>query len=267
MSEILFTLKDIAFRYPSDKNNVISDISLTVSKGELIGVIGPNGAGKSTFLKTASGIQKKSSGEITISGRKIEEYSRKEMAVKLSFLAQDVHEWYDISVEEITLLGRAPYLQGMGFAGEKDIALCHESMRLCGIFEHRCRSIHELSGGEKQKARLASIIAQETDLLMLDEPTAFLDIHNELEIFGLLSKLALDGKSVILATHNLNLAALFCHRLVLLEKGKMVDCGTPSEVITYDNIQKVYGKGFSVVTHPDSGKPVIYPNIFPEGIK
>jgi len=206
----------------------------------MLGVIGPNGSGKSTLMRLLSGVLRPSSGTIQVHGQPIGTYSRRDLARAIAVVPQDTVIEFPFSVTEVVLMGRSPHLGSFAFEGDRDLDVARRAMQHTGVLELADRSIHELSGGERQRVVLARALAQETDILLLDEPAAFLDIRHEVEIYDLLQALQREGKSVLTVLHDLNLAALYCDRVALLKAGRVVRTGTPAEVITYTVLTEVY---------------------------
>jgi iron complex transport system ATP-binding protein len=219
---------------------VIKDITLELRAGEMLGVIGPNGSGKSTLLRLLSGVSEPEKGEVLLEGRPLRTYARQEIGRCVAVVAQDTHIEFPFSVTEVVLMGRSPHLAGFAFESEHDLQLARAAMARTGVLELAHRSIHEISGGERQRVILARALAQEADVMLLDEPGAFLDIRHEVEIYDLLHDLQQQGRSIITVLHDLNLAALYCDRVALLSEGSLYRCGPPAEVITYQAITEVY---------------------------
>lgn len=259
MNNPVLEISNVFFKYSKQSEFVVKDFNLNVYESDFISIIGPNGAGKSTLLKIIMGILKQQNGIVLFNNDSIENYSKKELAKKIAYLPQEINEWHDINVFEMVLQGRYPYLKGMGFANKNDIEICLHNMKLCGVYDFKERTMFHLSGGEKQRVRLASILSQEPDLLILDEPTSFLDIHNERDFFSILQGLTGSKTSILMATHNVNFASLYCNNMVLMNKGKILTTGSAEKVVTQKNIDAVYGEGFGVNIHPDSERPFLYP--------
>ena len=219
---------------------VLSDVSLAVQRGEMLGVIGPNGSGKSTLLRLLSGVLTPAAGEILVQGRPLPDYARRDLARQVAVVPQDTVIEFPFSVTEVVLMGRSPHLGGFAFEGDRDVAAACDAMARTGVLHLADRSIHALSGGERQRVVLARALAQDTPVLLLDEPGAFLDIRHEVEIYDLLCDLQRDGKSIVTVLHDLNLAALYCERVALLHRGRVFRLGTPAEVITYAALTEVY---------------------------
>jgi iron complex transport system ATP-binding protein len=229
---------DLCFSY--GREPVITDVSLSCSPGELIGIIGPNGSGKSTLLRLLSGVLRPASGEVRVRAKRIRDYPLRELAQTVAVVPQDTRVEFPFSVTEIVLMGRSPHLGGFAFENDRDLQVARAAMQRAGVLHLAGRSILELSGGERQRVILARALAQEASILLLDEPTAFLDIRHEVEIYDLLQDLQREGKSIITALHDLNLAALYCDRVALLKAGRLVRVGPPSEVITYAALTEAY---------------------------
>ena len=234
-------------------------VSLAIGTGEMTAVIGPNGSGKSTLLKVASGIISPEGGRALLLGRDMAGYERKEVARILGYLPQQILPTFDYTVEEVVAMGRFPHLAGMGFLSPGDIRIIERCMDQTETRPYRGRSPSRLSGGERQRVYLASILAQEPRLLLLDEPTAALDIHHEAGFFRLLRRLVAGGMAVCVVTHNLNAASLYCDRLLLMSRGGRVSEGAAEEVIRPDVLSEVYGESVVVQKDPRSGRPIVLP--------
>ncbi|HVM96061.1 MAG TPA: heme ABC transporter ATP-binding protein [Candidatus Acidoferrales bacterium] len=226
------------FRYGLEP--VINDISLTLQAGEMLGVIGPNGSGKSTLLRLLSGVLTPERGDVLLHGKQLQTYTRRQLGQQLAVVPQDTLIEFPFSVTEVVLMGRTPHLAGFAFESRRDLEIAKSAMERCGVQHLAQRSIHEISGGERQRVILARALAQETEIFLLDEPGAFLDIRHEVEIYDLLHDLQREGRSIVTVLHDLNLAALYCDRIVLLKEGRLARLGPPAEVITYDAITEVY---------------------------
>jgi len=238
---------------------VIDDVSLTLRRGEMLGVIGPNGSGKSTLLRLLSGVLRPQAGAIAIHGQPLATYARRELARAIAVVPQDTLIEFPFSVTEVVLMGRSPHLGGFAFEGDRDLEVARAAMRRTGVLELADRSIHALSGGERQRVILARALAQEAGILLLDEPGAFLDIRHEVEIYDLLQELQGEGRSVISVLHDLNLAALYCDRVALLKAGRLVRLGPPAEVITYALLTEVYETEVYVDTNDITGAVNVLP--------
>jgi len=222
--------------YAYQKKPVISAVSLTFSEGEFVGLIGPNGAGKSTLLKLLMGMCEPNEGGVKINGSTLKRYSRKEIAKTISFVPQDVSIHYAFSVREIVAMGRNPHLGAFQLESEQDNHLIQQAMEKADIISMAERRVDQLSGGERQRVFIARALAQEAPILLLDEPTASLDLCHQLELLSLIKDLTEDGYLAIAAIHDLSMASRFCHRLILLNQGLVVADGSPAEVLSKENL-------------------------------
>ncbi|HXG22863.1 MAG TPA: heme ABC transporter ATP-binding protein [Methylomirabilota bacterium] len=251
-------LDQVSFAYGAVP--AISGLCLSVEKGELFGLLGPNGSGKSTIIRLLSGVLSPHQGRVRFAGRELASYRRQELARRIAVVPQDTHIELPFSVLEVVLMGRSPHHQGFGFENEADLALAYKAMELTEVRELADRAIHELSGGERQRAMVARALAQSPQLLLLDEPTAFLDIKHQVEVYDLVKRLSRqDGLTVVSVLHDLNLAALYCDRLALLKAGRVFCSGTPEETLTYVNIKAVYETEVYIGLNDITGKVHILP--------
>ena len=248
------TLKNVGFTYGSIW--ALRGIGLDIKPGELIGILGPNGSGKSTLLKIMDGILVPQEGEIKIKDRPLSSFKRSALAREVALVAQETTFRFSFSALEVVLMGRFPHLTRLQFEGKRDIEIALLSLESMQALELAERSIHELSGGEKQRVLIARALAQEPEIILLDEPTSFLDIKFKREIYGLLSSLSREkGLSVVVVSHEIDLAAQYCQRLAILRNGHLFKVGTPEEVITTSNIETVYDCPVLVDRNPATGSP------------
>ncbi|HDN96176.1 MAG: hypothetical protein DRN29_03865 [Thermoplasmata archaeon] len=250
-------VKNVSFSYGSIK--ALENVSFEI-ENEFVGIIGPNGSGKTTLLNCMAGFLK-SDGCILINGKDINKLDRKKVAREIGIVPQIPNISFPLTVFDIVLMGRNPHKKMLEFMNEKDIKIANDAMEAVGIEHLADRTITELSGGELQKVIIARALAQQPNILLLDEPTAHLDIHHQIEILSLIKSLIGKGITAIAVLHDLNLASCFCDKIILLNKGKIFAIGNVKEVITPDNIYTVYGIRVDILQHPKSKKPVI---IFPE---
>jgi iron complex transport system ATP-binding protein len=238
---------------------LLKDVNVRASRAEMIGVIGPNGSGKTTLLRAISRVVETSSGSIWLEGRDIGRLTPRQLAQKIAVVARPQEDDAKITVEEYALLGRIPHRRGLGLVESKeDFEAAGAAMRLSGVFHLKERFISDLSSGERQLASIARAIAQEPKLLLLDEPTSHLDIAHQIRILDLIKRLNREtGLTVIIVLHDLNLAAQYCDRLLLLEDGCLRKEGTPEEVLTYELIESVYDTVVIVRNNPISSKPYV----------
>ena len=224
---ILLKKLSIGYRQKTDSRKVLKDVNLSIFSGELVCLLGPNGIGKSTLLRTLSGLLPKLSGTIMINGRALEEYSEKELSKQVGVVLTDHPQLRNMRVEELVALGRSPYTNFFGGLSSEDKVFVDEAISLVGIDKLRGRMIRELSDGERQKVMIARALAQQTPVIILDEPTAFLDFPSKVEVMKLLRNLAHDmHKTILLSTHDLDLAVRLADTLLqVADSGiQKVDC-------------------------------------------
>lgn len=249
-------MRNVTLAY--DHHTVMQDVSLKASPGEMVGLIGPNGSGKSTIIKALSHVLSPQSGSILIDGQDILRIPRRELARMVGVVPQLPLLPSTFSAIEIVLMGRNPHLGLFQSEGPRDWEMARQAMEQTGTAPLADRRINELSGGEIQCVLIARVLVQETEAILLDEPTANLDIGRQVEIFDLIKKLCVANKlTVMAAVHDLNLATQYCDRLILIHNGHIHAEGTPAEVITETNIRQVYGATDCVFTHPVNGLPTV----------
>jgi iron complex transport system ATP-binding protein len=248
----------VGFGY--DKTPVLSGLDLTIATGSITGILGPNGTGKTTLVRLASAALRPTSGTIALFGDDLAAMPPRERARRVAVVPQETHPVFDFSVDEIVRMGRAPHLGLLGIEGPKDRKITRESMERCEISSLAERSFRALSGGERQRVLLARALAQEARLLLLDEPTAFLDLRHRLAVYALLARLRDErGLTIVVVSHDINLAARHCDRLVMIRHGAVVADGTPGEVLRPDPIRAVYEVEVAITTDPSSGRPFVIP--------
>ena len=239
---IFFEVQNLSFQYSSRSSFELKQINLSIHKGDLVGLLGPNGAGKSTLLKLMVGLLAPSEGQILLEGRPMRSIPVRERAKKVAYVPQALYFTYPLSVREIVEMGRHPYLGRFEPMGREDRIICERSLELCDALEFKERFYEELSGGEKQRVLLASALAQTPQVLLLDEPTLSLDLSHQILLFEIIQNLHKEeALTVVVATHELNLAGRFLERLVLMKNGRTVVDGNSRKVLTPSNIQKVHG--------------------------
>src|SRR5271157_53151 len=248
----MLNINQISFQYGSVK--VLENVTFNVEKGECIGIIGPNGSGKSTLLKTLSKILKPSSGKVVLCGKELEKYSAKELARNVAVVPQDTTIDFDSTCLEVVLMGRNPHMRRFELEGRKDMDIARESMVLTNTWHLRERPLTEISGGERQRVIIARALAQEPSVLLLDEPVSHLDINHQIEILDLVEKLKKDrGLVIISVLHDLNLAARYCDRMILLADNKILVAGGPDQVLTREHIRQAFHANVLVRKHPLTG--------------
>jgi len=238
---------------------VVEDVSFSVPSGGFFGIIGPNGSGKSTLLRLISGYARPWRGEIALGGRALRRIHRRELGRLVGVVPQETAVSFPYTVTEMVLLGRTPHLSGFAFESAEDLRIAREAMERTSVSHLANRVFGELSGGERQRVVLARALAQRPSLLLLDEPSAFLDIRHEVEIYDLLRELHEGGITVVIVLHDLNLAALYCERLLLLCDGRVRCCGPVDEVMTYRNLTETYGTEIYVSMNDITGTLNVLP--------
>lgn len=251
----MIEIENLSFAYSNEL--VVNNVSFSVDDGEFVGVIGPNGAGKSTLLKLIDGILQPKTGEIRLQNKPLQEYARKHLAKLLGFVPQNFSTVFSYSVSDIVMMGRYPHLSAFSPESPADHLIVEKSMKLTDVWHYRLRQFGELSGGEKQRVVLASAMAQEPKILLLDEPTSSLDIKYQYQFYRILHELQGRGLIIVVVTHDINLAARYCRRLILLKNGKVVVDGAPEKVITKKMMESVYEVGVEILSHPVDGKPLL----------
>ncbi len=250
----MIEVDSIFFRYHQDW--VLQDVSFQVRKGEFVGVIGPNGSGKTTLLKILYRLLSPQQGEVFFDRLSLEKMSRGEIAKKIAVVAQETYPAFPFRAIEMVLMGRSPYLGHLMFESPKDLEIAKKAMEWTETLPISQRPIDELSGGERKRVYIARALAQEPEMILLDEPTSNLDIHHQVDFLDLVLSLNREkGLTILMASHDLNLASEYCDRLIFLQNGKIYKMGSPEEVMTRENIEKVYGCEVWVDRNPVSGMP------------
>lgn len=247
----------LSFSYPGANAPAVRDVSLRIRPGACTAVLGPNGCGKSTLLRLLLGVLRPNAGEIRFLDRPVEDWSRAELARRVGVVPQSEEMPFPLRVRELVAMGRYPHLGPWRAEREADRRAVEEAMRLCDVEHFAGRPVSTLSGGERQRVRIARALAQEPAVLALDEPTIALDVRHEMEIFELVHRLVGTGVTVLVITHNLNLAARYADRLLLLDDGRVVAEGDPPAVLRRDLLERVYRWPVEVLSH--DGVPFVVP--------
>jgi iron complex transport system ATP-binding protein len=237
---------------------VLEGVDVTVAAGEVVGVLGRNGAGKTTLLRVACGALAPDAGRVLVDGRSLDSLGRRERARSVALVPQDTQVPFPFSVAELVLMGRTPHLGWLGFEGAHDLDVARAALDRMGIGALADRSVLTLSGGERQLAMVARALAQQPRLLLLDEPTAFLDLRHRLEVLTVVRELAAAGGSALVVSHDLGVAARFCDRLVLLGGGAILASGPPRDVLTPATLRAAFAIEADVSIGAD-GVPVVVP--------
>ncbi len=258
MEEESICAKNLSYAY--DGASVLSNLSFTVNNGEFFIVIGPNGSGKTTLMKIIAGLIKLKSGELEIKGQSVKNYKRKILARKIAFVPQQVPTDFPFVVEDVVLFGRSPHLGTFGLGSVADINLAKQAMKFTETSHLASRRLNQLSGGECQRTFIARAICQDPDIIVLDEPTASLDIAHQLRIMDMMEKMKQEKNiTVIMVSHDVNLAAMYADTLMLINRGQQVRVGPPGEVLTYETLESVYGCPLLVDENPLDKLPRVTP--------
>ena len=237
---------------------ILQGVSFELEESDFVGIIGPNGSGKTTLLRAMSRALSPQSGSVQIDSRNVYSVPSREFARNVAVVPQDTLVAFDFTVLEIVLMGRSPRLGRFGVEGSKDVAIAMDALARTGTQHLKDRTINALSGGERQRVLVARALAQEPEVILLDEPTSHLDISFQFEIMDLVKSLNAErGLTVLAVLHDLNLASQYCNRLIMFGQGRVQAMGSPEEVITSDNIRRVYGAEVWVRKHPTTHRPYV----------
>ena len=259
----MLQVDNVSFSYPAHRfggrrapsvesaHRVLENVSVSAKRGAIVGLLGPNGSGKTTLLRLMSGTLTPGSGAVTVDGRPIRTFSRLDLARRIAMVPQETHATFDFTALEIVLMGRYPHLGAFELEGADDLSIARDALAATGTAAFESRPFFTLSGGEKQRVVIASALAQASDILLLDEPTASLDLGFQLEIVDLLLRLNRSrGTTMVVSTHDLNLTASLCSDLTLLRGGRVVASGPTERVLTPENIRALYHVDAEVSRHP-----------------
>jgi iron complex transport system ATP-binding protein len=239
------------------KHHVLRDVSVSVAHGEFVVIIGPNGTGKTSLIKSLAGLLR-ATGQIEILGKPLSDYTRRQLAKSVAVVPQQAPADFPFTVAETVLMGRSPHLGLLDAESDEDRRIALQAMKFTEVSHVGDRRLDELSGGERQRVIIARAICQQPKLILLDEPTASLDPAHQLRIMALMEKLRREEDiTVVMASHDLNLAAMYGSRIFLLRDGRGLLSGSPREIMTPENLQQAYGCSMHVDTHPFTGKPRI----------
>jgi iron complex transport system ATP-binding protein len=259
----LVEFDDVAFAYPQPERSreggfSLAGVSFAIAAGEVFGVIGPNSAGKTTLLRLLTRVVAAVGGEVRLDGRPIRHLAHAELARQIAVVPQDAPRPFPFSVEQLVLMGRYPHAPGRFFESDADRAQARAAMEATGVLHLAALPLEQLSGGERQRAMLARALAQQPRLLVLDEPTSHLDLRYQAETAALLQRVNGEhGMTVLLVSHDLNLAAEVCDRLLLLGRGRIARVGSPVDVLQREVLEEVFGCAVVIDVNPTSGRPVI----------
>jgi iron complex transport system ATP-binding protein len=264
----MLSATDISFTYgrrakdgPAKAGHyVLEDVSIAVERGSIVGLLGPNGSGKTTLLRIVAGILPPLAGTVLVGGQPIEQLTRRELARRIAVVPQETHSTFDFSVMDMVLMGRYPHLGPFELEGAADQEIAREALTATGTAALEARAFATLSGGEKQRVVIASALAQASEMLLLDEPTAALDLGYQFEIAALLRGLNAERRTtMIVSTHDLNLAAAICEHIVLLKDGRVLAHGATRDTLTAENIRRLYDVDADVQFHERAGHLTVVP--------
>jgi iron complex transport system ATP-binding protein len=239
---------------------VLEQVSLAIPRGRIVGLLGPNGSGKTTLLRLMAGMLTPQSGAVRLDGMPVSAFSRRDLARRIAVVPQETHATFDFTVLDMVLMGRYPHLGPFALEGANDMAIARTALGVTGTSGLESRLFATLSGGEKQRVVIAAALAQASDVLLLDEPTAALDLGYQFEIASLLRRLNAErGTTMIVSTHDLNLVAALCEQIVLLKAGRVVAQGQTRDTLTPENIRLLYEVEADVRFHDRAGHLTVVP--------
>ncbi len=261
--EIVLDVRDFSFQL--GKKEILSDVSFVAVRGEYLSIVGPNGAGKTTLLKCIDRLLTGGTGRIEVFGRPLERYRQKELARRISYVPQADGRVIPFTVRQFVLMGRYPYLNPFSSIDGEGLQAVADALQMTGLAEFAERRLDTLSGGERQKVYIAAALAQGADILLLDEPTTFLDYRHQAEIRDLLSRVNQQSRAtVVCVTHDLNRAVLDSDRIVALVGGRVLFSGSPAEIMKADVLESLFHTPFVLTPHPQAAVPVIVPGLPPK---
>lgn len=250
-------IRDLSWQYGNEK--ILKDLNIKIHKSKFYSIIGPNGSGKTTLIKNISKTLESGIDTIFIDGKDVTKINNKELAQKISVVPQNTEIEFDFSVMDIVLMGRTPYLKKFQNETVDDVNIAKKAMELTNTLKLREKKINQISGGERQRVIIARALTQQTDIVLLDEPISHLDINHQIESLNTLKYLSNKGTTIITVMHDLNLAAQYSNYLILLKDGKLIALGKPEEVITKENLEKVYNMEICIIKNPVTQKPHVIP--------
>jgi iron complex transport system ATP-binding protein len=265
MTDIVWQVERVGFRHPGAARDALQEVSCELPGGGVTAILGPNGAGKSTFVRLLIGLVAPTRGIVQFRGRSLGSWPRGAVAREVGFVPQGEESVFPITVREVVAMGRYPHLGPWRAETEEDRRLVRHALEDVDAHAFADRPFSTLSGGEQQRVRIARALAQHGSAIVLDEPTAGLDVRHEIELFALLRALASQGRTVVLVTHNLSLASRLADRILLFSEGTLAAQGDARSVLTGDTLSTVYGWPIDVVRHPgpgaETGSPLVVPRL------
>src|SRR5689334_7528266 len=255
----IFRVQGLSFGYTATP--VLQGVSTDFAPGEFIALVGPNGAGKSTFLKILAGIVRGFGGSVMFSGKALAQWSPRELARHIAFVPQETHMVFPFTAGEIVMMGRLPHSAGVVFDNRCDIERVRECMELTDTAMLGSKIFNQLSGGERQRVVLASALAQDPEVLLLDEPTVYLDLKHQIQFYDILERLNAErGMTIVSVTHDVNLAARYARRMIAIRGGQFLFDGPPAEVLTPGHLYDIFEISAAVVQRPDGRGAYIIPS-------
>lgn len=252
----MLEVQNISINY--DSYEIIKDVSFTLEEGKIVAVLGANGAGKTTLIRALNGSLPLATGVILLNEKSLADYSRRQIAQKIAIVAQENETRFPITVLEFILAGRFASSGVFGWETNEDLAIAEKALEDCDLKDYKSKLMNELSGGERQRVVFARALATQSQIFLLDEPTANLDLSHQALMFRLVrEKCKEKGSSAVFITHDLNLASEFADEILLLKRGKVVAKDTPNKVLTIENLREVFEVEVFLDGHPISGKPRI----------
>ncbi|MCC7553376.1 MAG: ABC transporter ATP-binding protein [Methanobacteriaceae archaeon] len=249
----LIDVKEISFSYKKNEN-VFEDISFNIKEGEILCILGPNGTGKTSLIKCLNGLNDLSKGEILLNGKNIKSLSYSKISKIIGYIPQGHTPTFPFTALEVVLMGRSPYINLTDSPSEKDLKIASDALKTLGIYNLKDKNYTTLSGGERQLVFLSRIIAQETKILLLDEPTSHLDFGNQIKILEIIEKLAKSGLSIIMSSHFPDHAFLSSTKVAIMQNKSFIDYGSPYDVITEKNLKKAYNINVKLLELEDNRK-------------
>lgn len=254
----IYSFNQLRFAYGS--HLVLQGLSGQISAGDFAALVGPNGAGKSTFLKVLAGLLRGYEGTVEFCERSLASYTSKELARKVAFVPQETHVVFPFTVDEIVMMGRLPYRPGFSFDTQLDWEHVQAAMAQTETLDLSGKAFNELSGGERQRIILASALAQDPEVLLLDEPTVYLDLKHQIHFYSILERLNAErNMTVVSVTHDVNLAARYARRMIALHHGQFVADGRPRDVLTPEYLYEIFGVAAAVLERPDGRGNYVIP--------
>ena len=248
----LLDVKNISFSYEDE--TIFEDISFSIEKGDVLCILGPNGTGKTTLIKCLNGIHKIDSGEILINGKNIQKLSFSEISRHIGYIPQSHIPSFPFKVLDVVTMGRAPYINLTGTPKEEDVEIALNSLKILGIEDLKDKDYTNLSGGERQMVFLARVLTQQPDILILDEPTSHLDFGNQIKLLEIIDNLAKSGLSIIMSSHFPDHAFLSSTKVAIMKDKKFIDFGAPLDVVTEENLRKIYSIDVKLIELENSRK-------------